>query len=165
MELQEEILTALRDAAIREGPLVDPRIGRTWQTGLQRLLNCQVTDATQYPSARSYQFECAVTPVEGRTWRSTLRVLISGVGPFATQTFIVGYGQERWWAGSVRVTRTGLSEEDAAAMVKLRAWYPANHLTEVEPAIQAEQVPAEVPLRRTKDGQLSLFQALFKGTV
>ncbi|MDB4896154.1 MAG: hypothetical protein JWN15_2416 [Firmicutes bacterium] len=162
MGIDEEILAALR-AAVANGQLAtDPKQGRVWQLSLQRVLGGQVADHTSY-GLRAYQFDCPLPIPDGTPWRSTLRVLLSNAGPFVTHTVVRSFGQVRWWAGAIQVSRIGFTSVDTEALEKLRAWYGANELTEVDPEVQAMLVPADIPLRRPRGGgELTLFGALFK---
>lgn len=161
MGIDEEILAALRAAAAKGEPATDPKEGRNWQLSLQRVFGGQVADHTSY-GLRAYQFDCPLPLLEGSPWRSTLRVLLSSSGPFTTHTVVRSYGQVRWWAGAIQVSRIGFTPTDAEALDKLRAWYVANSLTEVAQEVQAMLLPADIPLRRPREGQLTLFGALFK---
>jgi hypothetical protein len=151
----------LRAAAATGALATEPKAGRTWQLSLQRVFGGQVADHTDY-GLRGYQFDCPLPVVEGVPWRSTLRVLLSCAGPFATHTVVRSFGQVRWWAGAIQVSRKGFTPVDAEALDKLRAWYQANSLAEVAPEVQAMLLPDDIPLRRPREGQLTLFGALFK---
>jgi hypothetical protein len=156
MTLEEQITTALR--GVQPGaPLVDPRTGRTWLLGLARALGGSVEDETNYGNGRAYRFSHTVRTDEERMWRAVLQVCISGVGPFATHTFMLRAADPHWWAHNIRTSRNGFYPEDAEITAKVRAWYQENGITEVDTYTQAQFAPTDLFPEET-----TLFQVLFR---
>lgn len=156
MTLDEQITTALRGVQ-PEGPLVDPRTGRTWLLGLSRALGGSVEDETNYKSGRAYHFAHTVRTDEERKWRSALQVSISGAGPFTTHTFMLRAADPHWWAHNIRTSRAGFYPEDEAVLTLLRDWYRENGLTEVSGQAQAVTAPTDL-----YPAEVTVFQVLFR---
>jgi|GEM_PF-3409648 len=155
MSLEHAIIEALRTHSETPGALTDPATGRQHHINLQKALRLPVADRTDYRRGRCYFFETVVpAPAEG-VWQYALRIRVSGAGPFAIHTLMQRFAQTRWWAGSVRPTRGPLSEAQAGAIERLRAWYHEAGLTEVDPETQALPTPADAYPGRREAGTLS----------
>jgi hypothetical protein len=140
-----------------QGPLVDPKAGRTWQIQLGRVLGGAVHDETRYSAGRAYRFDFVIPTTEEGPFASTLRVLISGAGPFVTHLFLLRSSQKRWWCNTIRTSRTGFAARDAEVLARLRSWYAEQGLTEVDAATQAQPVPSGLG----EDPEMTLYQFLF----
>ena len=161
MSLQAEILAALQAVPGDTGVRLDPNTARRWAAGLHRALGSEALDATDYVLGRAYCLNCRLPRQAGWPWRATLRVCLSGVGPFVPQVFIRSYLEERWWAGAVGTSRSGWLPEHEQALQRLRAWYLDNDLKEVDPDTAAQPAPAEVRVPGLRGGELILHGALF----
>jgi hypothetical protein len=160
MSLEATIISALESAHTQEGPWLDPG-NKGYAQGIQRALGARLDDKTDYARGRAYCFECpSFTPGDER-WRTVLRVRISGVGPFATQTFVQESNEGHWWSGPIRSSRVGTQPEHVERLAKLRAWYQEVGVTEVDQATQAQLLPEHIPFPRRRDHIVTLFQALF----
>lgn len=161
MSFEQEIFAALRAAYADQQTRIDPKQGQTWHVSLQKALGGHVEDASDYGTGRSYRFTRSITPQEESRFRSTLVVQISSTGSFATQCFIQGFQDEHWWSQAIRSSRGGFTPDDAAFLLKSRAWYAASGLREIEPRFLALPVPDDIPVPRRRDSEPTLFQALF----
>lgn len=161
MSLEQEIVAVLRESEQKAESLTDPRQGRSWQLSLMRTLGGHVEDRTQYQNSRSYRFDCTIPAHEVRPFRSSLRVLISGVGLYATHTFVQGFNRDHWWSDAIRTSRIGFYPEDEEALRKLRAWYQEFGIKEVDPLIQGLPLPEGIRWPARRDVPPTLFQALF----
>lgn len=161
MSFEQEILASLRAAYADKQTRIDPKQGQAWHLSLQKALGGHVEDASDYTSGRSYRFTRSITPQDASRFRSTLIVQLSTFGSFSTQCFIQGFKDEHWWSQAIRSSRGGFSPDDAAFLLKIRAWHGANGLREVEPRFLALLVPEDIPVPHRRDTQPTLFHALF----
>lgn len=162
MTLEEEIIAALRAAPLKAGGLVDPHAGRRLELSLQAaLFGRGVEDRTDYPGGRTYRFHSRVFAGDTGVWRHLLQVRISGIGPYATQTFVQTYGHHQVWSGAVRTSRSGFHPDHLDALERLRVWYLANGLQELDMRTKACPVPTDVQLPWLRAGQGTLCQILF----
>lgn len=161
MTRQEEMIAALRASQGESSLLVDLRKGNSWRLGLQRTLGSAVKDQTEYRRGRVYCLDCQAEPAGGVQWRTHLRVLISSVGPYVTQTFRQVHNGDQWWAGAIRAQRNGSEPQHADLLAKVRAWYEANNLVEVDTLTLGQTVPDDLQRLGDRRQVATLFQALF----
>ncbi len=161
MKLYDEMVTAIRAAQARTGPLVDPKEGQKWQSSLQRALGITVADATDYPGGRAYVLDVTFFTPDDEIWATGLRVRISAAGPYVTHYFGRRPVQQQWWSGTVQVRRDGFSPEDAETLERLRQWYRQNGLKEVPLEVQAQLLPKNIPFPRGREPEITLYRALF----
>lgn len=161
MSLQAEILTALHDAQHRTSSLLDPSAGRMWQEGLVKALSTIVADRTDYGfAARAYRMDCRV-PSEQERWLTTLRIRISGVGPYVSHAFVQAHELERWWSSATRASRAGYEPSHLTILSQVRGWYATAELIEPDQEVLSELVPEEIILPKRKGGTTTVYQALF----
>lgn len=161
MSIQEEIIASLRTVVNQAEPVVDPRASQVWQTSLQRALGGPVEEVTRYPSARAYRFDRAVAGDGNDRWRTELRIRISGVGPYATHSFIHYSNLDHWWAGAIRASRTGFLPEHAEVLQRLQVWYHENGIAELDHQVLAEPAPEGTALLKRSGSTATTYAALF----
>lgn len=161
MPTEGELLAVIRTAFQGEARRLDPQAGRTWQTSLQRLLGVPVEDWTDYTRDRSYRFSHRLTSETDPAWQALLRIRISSLGPYATQTFLLQPNQDQWWKGPIRADRVGFRPEHANSLQRLRAWYEEQGLQELPPESQAALLPADLTVRLRPGRDYTIFYALF----
>lgn len=163
MSLQEEIVATLQSAPPGEAVRLDPAVGRRWCVSLQRALGGEVAESTDYLHGRAYCLDHRLPLRDDWPWRATLRVRISGIGPFATQVFIQSKRQGNWWTGAISTHRRGWLPEHGEVLTRLRKWYADNGLKEVDPVTAAQPAPAGTRVPGFRGSEVVLFEALFHG--
>lgn len=161
--LAEAVIALLQARAPAAGPLLDAKTGRALQAGVERAVGGHVSDWSDYQAGRAYRLRLALPASARDRWRYVLRLRISTLGPYATQTFQRCWNQQRWWSAAIMSNRNGWEPEHAELLERLRDWYRENGLQEVDAQTQAVLLPAGVPVPGLEQSGVDLFTALFGG--